>query len=132
MSFVPSMRWPAAFALTVLIIWLRTRRCGKSPLPPGPRKLPLIGNLLDLTPQPWEACMEWSRKYGSDIIHLNLAGTSVVVLSSFAATDALLEKRSSIYCDRPSSTMVGKLMGWNFLLGGLLGGRGKMTRQTFD
>jgi hypothetical protein len=36
----------------------------------------------------------------SDIIHLNLAGTSVIVLSSLEATDALLEKRSSLYSDR--------------------------------
>jgi hypothetical protein len=36
----------------------------------------------------------------SDIIHLDLAGTSVIVLSSFEATDALFEKRSSLYSDR--------------------------------
>jgi hypothetical protein len=36
----------------------------------------------------------------SDIIHLNLAGTPVIVLSSLEATDALFEKRSSLYSDR--------------------------------
>ncbi|KAJ7714913.1 cytochrome P450 [Mycena metata] len=66
--------------------------------------------------RPWEACMEWSKTYDSDIIHLNLAGTSVVVLSSLEATEMLLNKRSSIYSDRPSLPMVGDLMGWNFAL----------------
>jgi hypothetical protein len=36
----------------------------------------------------------------SDIIHLNLAGQSVIVLSSLEATEALLEKRSALYSDR--------------------------------
>ncbi|KAJ7719640.1 cytochrome P450 [Mycena metata] len=66
--------------------------------------------------RPWEACMEWGKTYDSDIIHLNLAGTSVVVLSSLEATEMLLDKRSSIYSDRPSLPMVGDLMGWNFAL----------------
>jgi hypothetical protein len=36
----------------------------------------------------------------SDIIHLNMAGTSVIVLSSYEAIDTLFEKRSSLYSDR--------------------------------
>jgi hypothetical protein len=36
----------------------------------------------------------------SDIISLNLAGDTVIVLNSLAATDALLEERSAIYSDR--------------------------------
>ncbi|KAF8160442.1 cytochrome P450 [Mycena galopus ATCC 62051] len=86
------------------------------PLPPGPRKLPVVGSLFDMTARPWEACMELSKKYNSDIIHLKFAHTSVIVLSSFEATEALLEKHSSIYSDRPKTPMAGDLMGWNFLL----------------
>lgn len=66
--------------------------------------------------------MAWSKEYGAcccvllirylklvvlsppakdtDILHLNLAGTSLVVLSSVEATQALLEKRSAMYSDR--------------------------------
>ncbi|KAJ7106249.1 cytochrome P450 [Mycena epipterygia] len=66
------------------------------PLPPGPRKLPLVGNLLDVPASfEWEKYMEWSKEYNSDIIHLNLAGQSVIVLSA----------------DLP---MVKGLMGWDF------------------
>ncbi|KAJ7146860.1 cytochrome P450, partial [Mycena epipterygia] len=71
------------------------------PLPPGPRKLPIIGNIFDLPSGfEWKTYKEWSRQYNSDIIHLDLAGTSVIVLSSLKATEELLEKRSSIYSDR--------------------------------
>jgi hypothetical protein len=37
---------------------------------------------------------------GSDIIHLNVAGTSIVVLSSLEAVRQLFERRSSLYSDR--------------------------------
>ncbi|KAF8214253.1 cytochrome P450 [Mycena galopus ATCC 62051] len=114
--------------------WLRTPSRSKLPLPPGPRKLPLVGNLFDMPAHPWEACMEWSKKYESDIIHLNLAGTSFIVLSSFEATEALLEKRSSIYSDRPPFPMLNDLMGWDFLLvlGGLIFTSRRTHRRLFD
>ncbi|KAJ7118254.1 cytochrome P450 [Mycena epipterygia] len=89
----------------------------KLPLPPGPRKLPIVGNIFDLPKDfQWETYKDWSRQYNSDIIQLDLAGTSVVVLSSLEATEDLLDKRSSIYSDRPSSPMHNDLMGWTFNL----------------
>ncbi|KAJ7137205.1 cytochrome P450 [Mycena epipterygia] len=82
------------------------------PLPPGPRKLPIVGNIFDLPPgSEWKTYKNWSRQYNSDIIHLNFAGTSVIVLSSLEAAEELLERRSSIYSDRPASPMLNDLMG---------------------
>ncbi|KAJ7146890.1 cytochrome P450 [Mycena epipterygia] len=70
----------------------------------GATKKPIVGNMFDLpTGRVWETYKNWSQKYNSDIIHLDLAGTSVIVLSSSEATDDLLEKRSSIYSDRRTS-----------------------------
>ncbi|KAJ7111231.1 cytochrome P450 [Mycena epipterygia] len=102
------------FAATLYGLYSRKTR-NKLPLPPGPKKLPVVGNLFDVPATfQWETYMRWSKEYQSDIIHLNLAGTSVIVLSSLEATEALLEKRSSIYSDRSALTMVTELMGWDF------------------
>ncbi|KAJ7664491.1 cytochrome P450 [Mycena polygramma] len=91
------------------------RNRSRLPLPPGPKKLPLLGNVLDIpATHTWETYMAWSKEYNSDILHLNLAGTSLIVLSSVESTTALLEKRSSIYSDRARLPMLMELMGWDF------------------
>ncbi|KAJ7080831.1 cytochrome P450 [Mycena belliarum] len=102
--------------LALIALWKKFTQ-GKStlPLPPGPPKRPLVGNLFQMpSTSEWETYTEWSKTYDSDIIHLDAAGTSIIVLSSAKATGDLLEKRSSIYSDRPRFPMVVELMGWNF------------------
>ncbi|KAF8527426.1 cytochrome P450 [Hysterangium stoloniferum] len=82
-------------------------------LPPGPKKLPLIGNLLDIPrTRAWLTYTVWSKVYGSDIIHLSAAGNSIVVLNSIEAASDLMEKKSSIYSSRPVLPMLHDLMGW--------------------
>ncbi|KAJ7055701.1 cytochrome P450 [Mycena amicta] len=105
----------ATILLVIFALLFRQRRRTRIRLPPGPRKLPVLGNLLDMPSSfEWETYMEWSRAFNSDIIHLDIAGSSIIVLSSPQATTDLLEKRSTLYSDRPRLPMVNELMGWNF------------------
>ncbi|KAF8193872.1 cytochrome P450, partial [Mycena galopus ATCC 62051] len=85
--------------------------------PPGPPGLPLLGNSRDVPKsQEWLTFMEMSRKYDSDMISLNVAGETVIVLNSLSAVDALLEDKSAIYSDRPSFPMLNDLVGFRWHL----------------
>ncbi|KAF7369664.1 Cytochrome P450 [Mycena venus] len=108
--------WLALVFSALLYFGLRWRRNrSKLPLPPGPKKLPLVGNLLDIPREhQWEAYHRWSKELNSDIIHLDAAGTSIIVLSSMEAIRDLFEQRSSLYSGRLRLPMLVELMGWDF------------------
>ncbi|KAJ6580720.1 cytochrome P450 [Mycena capillaripes] len=102
----------APCAILSILLVRHLQRKSKLPPPPGPKKLPLIGNLLQMPSEwEWETYMAWN----SNIIHLNVAGTSIIVLSSAEAANDLLERRSAIYSDRPRLPMANEFLGWDFL-----------------
>lgn len=74
----------------------------KLPFPPGPTRLPVIGNLLDMpSGAEWITYKQWGKLYGSDVLHVDVLGTHIVMINSVKAANELLEKRSSVYSDRP-------------------------------
>ncbi|KAJ7251340.1 cytochrome P450 [Mycena rebaudengoi] len=106
----------AAFAL----LYFKRRRSPHFPLPPGPKKLPLFGNLFGLPSKfEWETYAKWSKELDSDIIHLSVAGKSIIILSSVDVVFDLFDQRSAIYSDRPRSIMINELMGAEFSFGSM-------------
>jgi hypothetical protein len=109
----------AALSFLATLLAIRDhRRRGGLPYPPGPRPLPIIGNLLDIPKEfSWLAYTRLSEKYGTivllaavhftisvtgNILSFHVFGRVIVVLNTFEATRDLLEKRGDICSDRPA------------------------------
>ncbi|KAI1794934.1 CyP450 monooxygenase [Ganoderma leucocontextum] len=122
-SFVPTGILPVVaglFGLLAVVAYARSivawrKRSKNLPLPPGPKPLPFIGNLLDM-PQlrPWIKFREHSLQYGG-IVSYQALGQPIIVLNTTQATSDLLDKRSANYSDRPP-TPITDLIGWKWNL----------------
>ena len=119
------------FALLTGIVYVLRRK--RYRFPPGPKGLPIVGNIWDI-PSAHEYLQyeQWSREYGtsqnmllvefvcpnealedSDIIYLNLSGSPLMVVNSITACNDLFDKRSSNYSDRHVSLTPSTLDGIN-------------------
>ncbi|KAF4571650.1 hypothetical protein EYR36_008993 [Pleurotus pulmonarius] len=107
---MPTDFYLCIFALALVVVGLRQWHKPRLPFPPGPRGYPIVGNLFDMpSDRQWEKYLEWSKKYNSDVIYLNVLGSPIVVLNSRKAVNDLFSVRSLLYSDRPVSTMVTEL-----------------------
>lgn len=106
-------------------IFFATPERKSGPLPPGPRQLPLIGNLLDLPKgQEWVHWTKhkdlygqhvdlWFRTY-SDIItgpisSVTIFGQHMIIVNDKRLVFEMFDKRSAIYSDRPTLVFGGEM-----------------------
>ncbi|KIJ09364.1 hypothetical protein PAXINDRAFT_17543 [Paxillus involutus ATCC 200175] len=87
-----------------------------APYPPGPKPLPILGNVADLTTKElWLVAEKWAKEYGQLCGQLfptaTLIVTGLVYLNTPEAAFELLDKRGAIYSDRPRLVMAGELCG---------------------
>ncbi|KXN84122.1 O-methylsterigmatocystin oxidoreductase [Leucoagaricus sp. SymC.cos] len=101
----------SASLLLAVFIWLRKSKASTASLPPGPKPLPLLGNIRDLTAKElWLPALQWSKEYG-DVVYVHVLGQGLVFLNTPEAIFDLLDKRGGIYSDKPQLVMTGELCG---------------------
>jgi hypothetical protein len=87
------------------------------PYPPGPRPLPILGNIFNIPKDSsWLAYTQFSKTYGAllsfsknvlsdripgNIMSFRVFGQVIVVLNSIEVAKDLLEKNGDVYSDRP-------------------------------
>ncbi|PWA59650.1 cytochrome P450 [Artemisia annua] len=86
------------FILTPLFLWLITYKYynTKKNLPPGPPRLPIIGNLHQMGKKPHVSTAIFAKKYGP-LISLRLGSQQLVVASSSQAAMEILKTKDQIF-----------------------------------
>lgn len=92
------------------IIILRTVRSrGGFKLPPGPKPLPLVGNLFDLPKDhDWVHWAKHRDVYGP-ISSVTVFNQTIIILNDLQAALDLFERRSNVYSNRPILTFSGEM-----------------------
>ena len=105
-------------------------------LPPGPKGLPLVGNILDMpVEREWLTFARWGEVWGSlslqptppiyvhlntfilgDLCSITVLGQPIIIINSAEIACDMLDKKSAIYSDRPVLQMAGELVGWKHTL----------------
>lgn len=77
MASVSSAFVPLAVLLFALLFLYRAQSRGRK-LPPGPKGLPILGNLLQIDNRPWLRFTQWKEKYGKLIPIMSYHEASVL------------------------------------------------------
>lgn len=126
-SFSESTTWAIVFVFVCAAFHAyRLLTTSRPHFPPGPKAVPFLGNLLQIPSEhPEERFAEWGNEYGlqksqyfqccpltkvpGDVIYIQILGQPIVVLNSLQAARDLMEKRGSIYSDRPRFVLFSEL-----------------------
>ncbi|KAJ6612835.1 cytochrome P450 [Mycena sp. CBHHK59/15] len=127
-----SSGWAVSLTLVIILISYRLRKKASPPLPPGPRGLPLVGNISDVPSNDyWVGFAELGNVWG-DISSLTIFGQTMVIVNSLSIAEDLLDVRGSNFSERPVIQMGGELVGFrNTLSLSQYGDRVRKERKLF-
>ncbi|KAH8666067.1 cytochrome P450 [Ilyonectria robusta] len=97
----------------------KSKNANSHPLPPGPKGLPLVGNLSDLPKPGVLEAHHWLKHkelYGP-ISSVTVMGQTLVIVNDADLAFELLEKRSVKHSSRPRQIFAGEMLGWENSLG---------------
>jgi hypothetical protein len=109
------------WATVILVGYLMYRQQNQKlryKLPPGPKSLPILGNIKDLPPDGTPEYQHWLKHkdlYGG-ISSVTVLGMSLVLIHDKEAAHALLDQMSSKTSGRPAMIMANKLSGYESIV----------------
>ncbi|KAF7371334.1 Cytochrome P450 [Mycena sanguinolenta] len=125
-------RWTLIVTVAAITVAYSLRKRRTLPLPPGPRGLPIVGNILDLpATNNWLHFAKLGEVWG-EIVSLTVLGQTMIIVNSLEIAEDLLETHGANFSERPVMPMAGELMGFNNVLPLVqYGDRVKQERKLF-
>jgi hypothetical protein len=121
MALILSPIIPALLGLVLVYLIYRLFRSLKHdlPLPPGPKGLPLIGNINDL-PKPgaleWHHWLVHKDIYGP-LSSITVLGQTFIIINDADIALEMLRDRAVVNSGRPTMVYGGEMIGWKDILG---------------
>ncbi|KAJ6845793.1 cytochrome P450 71A1-like isoform X1 [Iris pallida] len=94
--------------LFFLFLKEKTKQKPRLNLPPGPKPIPVIGNLHQMSHDlPHKTAYEFSKTYGP-IVHIRMGQIPSIVVSTPALAKEILRNQDLVFCSRPPLTVLRK------------------------
>ncbi|TFK20507.1 O-methylsterigmatocystin oxidoreductase [Coprinopsis marcescibilis] len=102
---IPTLSAVLGIVLAAVVLVRLKRNRSVLPLPPGPKPLPIFGNLFDIPKlNAWEKYRKMCRENGG-MVYLTFFGHGLLVLGTAEMANDLLDKSSAEFSDRPPSVI---------------------------
>ena len=100
------LSWVLLASLAFFLLQLRRR--GKAPLPPGPKPLPIIGNMMIMDQLTHRGLAALAEQYGG-LLHLRLGQLHVFAVSTPEFAREVLQAQDAAFSNRPATIAVSYL-----------------------
>jgi hypothetical protein len=112
MAIVSSLAFSLFFAIGIFYVlkWSRRPR-NERPLPPGPKGVPILGNVNDMPKPGVLECHHWLQHkdmYGP-ISSLTVLGQTFIIINDAQIAFELMRDRSAIHSSRPGQVFSGEM-----------------------
>uniref|UniRef100_A0A804LXK3 Cytochrome P450 84A1 n=2 Tax=Zea mays TaxID=4577 RepID=A0A804LXK3_MAIZE len=96
------------FLGTLALVVLQLRRRGKAPLPPGPKPLPIVGNMAMMDQLTHRGLAALAERYGG-LLHLRLGRLHAFAVSTPEYAREVLQAQDGAFSNRPATIAIAYL-----------------------